>query len=46
MGSLMASDKSRSRKAAEYLKVAQAGSDRLPAEMARNLASLLKQVGE
>lgn len=46
MGRLMASDKATARKAAEYLKVAQAGSDRLPAAMAVNLASLLKQFGE
>ena len=45
MGRLMAADKARSAKAADYLKVAQAGSDRLPADMAVNLASLLKQVG-
>ena len=46
MGRLMAADKSRGRKAADYLKVAQAGSDRLPADMAGNLGSLLKQVGQ
>ena len=46
MGRLMAADKSRARKAADYLKVAEAASDRLPAEMARTLPSLLKQVGE
>ncbi len=46
MGRLMASDKATARKAAEYLKVAQAGSDRLPAAMAVSLASLLKQFGE
>ncbi len=46
MGSLMAADPTRARKAADYLKVAMAGSDRLPADMAGNLPSLLKQVGE
>ena len=46
MGRLMAADKSRGRKAADYLKVAEAGSDRLPADMAGNLGSLLKQVGQ
>ena len=46
MGRLMAADKSRYRKAAEYLKVAQAGSDRLPASMAGDLPSLIKQVGQ
>ena len=46
MGRLMAGDKAKSRRAADYLKLAQAGSDRLPADMAGNLASLLKQVGE
>ncbi len=44
MGRLMANDKSRSRKAAEYLKVAQAGSDRLPADMAGDLSSQIKRV--
>jgi cellulose synthase operon protein C len=46
MGSLMAADPSRARKAADYLKVARAGSERLPADMAGRLASLLKQFGE
>jgi tetratricopeptide (TPR) repeat protein len=46
MGSLMAADPSRARKAADYLKVARAGSERLPADMAGKLASLLKQFGE
>jgi tetratricopeptide (TPR) repeat protein len=46
MGRLMANDKARARKAADYLKVAQAGSDKLPAAMAGNLASLLKQAGQ
>ena len=46
MGRLMAADKSRARKAADYLKVAQAGSDRLPAAMAGDLSSLLKKVGQ
>ena len=46
MGRLMASDKSRARKAADYLKVAQAGSDRLPASMAGELNSLLVKVGQ
>ncbi len=45
MGRLMAADKAKSGKAAGYLKVAQQGSDRLPAEMAGKLNSLLKQVG-
>ncbi len=46
MGRLMAADKAKAPKAAVYLKVAQAGSDRLPADMAGNLGSLLKQVGQ
>ena len=46
MGALMAADSTRSSKAANYLKVAQAGSERLPADMAGNLPSLLKKVGE
>ena len=48
MGSLMlmGNDKARSRKAADYLKVAQASSDRLPAAMAAKLNSLLKQIGQ
>jgi cellulose synthase operon protein C len=46
MGALMANDPSRARKAAEYLKVAQAGSDRLPTDMAADLASLLKRFGQ
>ena len=46
MGRLIAADKSRFRKAADYLKVAQAGSDRLSAAMAGDLGSLLKQVGQ
>ena len=46
MGRLMANDKSRARKAADYLKIAQAGSDRLPAAMAGDLNSLLKKVGQ
>ena len=45
MGKLMASDRSRARKAADYLKIAQAAGDRLPAAMASNLSSLLKEVG-
>ena len=43
MGRLMASDKSKARKAADHLKVAQAGSDRLPAPMVAELNTLLKQ---
>jgi predicted Zn-dependent protease len=46
MGKLMANDKSRARKAAEYLKVAQAGSDRLPADMVADLGVLMKSVGQ
>ena len=46
MGRLMAADKSRARKAADYLKVAQAGSERLPASMAGDLPLLIKQVGQ
>ncbi len=45
MGRLMASDKTRARKAADYLKVALAAGDRLPAAMASRLGSLLKEVG-
>ncbi len=47
MGRLMASgaDKARSRKAADYLRVADAGRDRLPAGMASDLDSLLRKVG-
>ncbi len=44
MGRLMAADKARSRKAADYLKVAEAGRDRLPAGMASDLDSLLQKV--
>ena len=45
MGRLMAADKARVRKAADYLKVAEAGRDRLPAAMADKLNTLLLQVG-
>ena len=45
MGKLIAADRSRARKAAEYLKTAQDGSDRLPADMAADLGSLIKRVG-
>jgi cellulose synthase operon protein C len=45
MGMLMAADRSRASKAADYLKVAQAASDRLPAAMASKLSSLLKELG-
>ncbi|WP_435019016.1 tetratricopeptide repeat protein [Tundrisphaera sp. TA3] len=41
MGRLMASDKSKARKAADHLRVAQAGSDRLPAPMVAELNTLL-----
>ncbi|WP_435005952.1 tetratricopeptide repeat protein [Tundrisphaera lichenicola] len=44
MGRLMAADKSRASKAADYLKNAQAAGDRLPAAMATELASLLKEI--
>jgi predicted Zn-dependent protease len=46
MGALMAAggDKSRSRKAADHLRIAQAASDRLPADIAAKLDTLLKQV--
>ena len=44
MGQLMMADKSKARKAADYLKVAQAGSDRLPAALADKLNLLLLQV--
>ena len=46
MGRLMATDadKSRSRKAADYLRVAEAGRDRLPAGMASDLDTLLRKV--
>jgi len=44
MGQLMLADKGRARKAADYLKVAEAGRDRLPAAMAGNLNSLLQQL--
>ena len=43
MGRLMASDKAKASKAADHLKVAQAGSDRLPAPMVAELNTLLKQ---
>ena len=46
MGRLMANDKSRMRKAAQYLLIAQAGSDRLPAVMAGDLPVQLKRVGQ
>jgi tetratricopeptide (TPR) repeat protein len=45
MGRLMGSDRSRARKAADYLKVAHAAGDRLPAAMASELNSLLQEVG-
>ena len=44
MGQLMLADKSKARKAVDYLKVAQAGSDRLPAALADKLNLLLLQV--
>jgi len=44
MGQLMLGDKAKARKAADYLKVAEAGRDRLPADMAGKLNSLLQQV--
>lgn len=44
MGQLMLADKAKARKALEYLKVAQAGSDRLPAALADKLNLLLLQV--
>ena len=43
MGKLMAADRARAGKAANYLKVAQAASDRLPAAMAAKLSSLMKE---
>jgi tetratricopeptide (TPR) repeat protein len=46
MGSLMAGDPSRVRRAADYLKVAYEGRDRLPSAMANNLPSLLAKVGQ
>ena len=44
MGQLMLADKAKARKAVEFLKVAQAGSDRLPAALADKLNLLLLQV--
>jgi len=44
MGQLLMADKTKVRKAVEYLKVAQAGSDRLPAALADKLNLLLLQV--
>ncbi len=44
MGQLMMADKSKARKATDYLKVAKAGSDRLPAALADKLNLLLLQV--
>lgn len=44
MGQLMMGDKSKTRKAVEYLKVAQARSDRLPADLLDKLNLLLLQV--
>ena len=44
MGQLLMSDKGKARKAVEYLKVAQAGSDRLPAALLDKLNLLLLQV--
>jgi tetratricopeptide (TPR) repeat protein len=46
MGALMANDPARSRNAATYLKVAQAGSDRLPTDMAADLNTLLKRLSQ
>ncbi len=45
MGRLMLADKARARKAGDYLKVAEAARDRLPAPLADKLDSLLQQVG-
>ena len=44
MGQLLMSDKGKARKAVEYLKVAQAGSDRLPAALLDKLNLLMLQV--
>jgi len=44
MGQLMMADKGKARKATDYLKVAKAGSDRLPAALADKLNLLLLQV--
>ncbi len=44
MGQLLLADKTKARKAVDYLKVAQAGSDRLPAALADKLNLLLLQV--